>query len=223
MSVPRGNGQNGGHFYSNITQPVELLLNFIVDSTNGNGLGVRSVKSNGYVKNVFMHTTAPLSGSGNPNPAAGHVLIQLNNNYNVYLGGNIGFVSPVTGSNLTSTTAGVSYVIVSLGTTTLAQWQAAGLPAGLTPALGQSFVALATGAIGGTGAVKVVATSGIASMEVIGNPTASFNNSNIAANGGAYLLLQALDFAGAVANPVDGTVVGMSIIVDASSVTIDGL
>lgn len=61
MSMPRGNGQNGGHFYSNITQPVKIDLNFVVDSANGNGLGIRSLKSNGYVDNVFMHTP-PLTG-----------------------------------------------------------------------------------------------------------------------------------------------------------------
>jgi hypothetical protein len=292
MSVSRGNGQNGGHFYSNITQPVKLDLNFVVDVANGNGLGLRSLKSNGYVRNVFMHSTSsfvgsthtnlivdgiasgtatlavgmPVQGSGipagakiasitsssaitltlaattsvaggtitfqavgSPNPAAGYALIQFKNNYNVYLGGFSGFVSPVSGTPLAATTAGLAYVIVSLGTTTLAQWQAAGVPAGLTPAVGMSFIALQTGALGGTGAVEVPSVSGITSVEVVGNPNVSNNNSSIAANGGAWLLVQ---FLGATAAgntaliataPAPGSVVGMSVFFDASSVTIDGL
>ena len=110
---------NAGHFYSNIVKPIKIDLNFIVDSTNGNGLGIRSLKSNGYVRNVFMHTSAtPGSNDGalNPNPASGYALIQLKQNFNYYLGGFSGFVSPVSGTPLTSTTSGGAYIIVSLGT-----------------------------------------------------------------------------------------------------------
>ena len=170
MSVARGNGQNGGHFYSNITQPVKIFANFVVDSANGNGLGIRSLKSNGYVSSVYMHTSAT-PAVGNPNPASGYILVKMNNNYNYYLGGTVGFVSPVSGTPLTSVTSGLAYVIVSLGTTTLAQWQAKGLPAGVVPAVGVSFIASATGALGGTGAVEVPATagSGITNVEVVGD------------------------------------------------------
>ena len=85
-------------------------------SANGNGLGVRSIKSNGFVRNVFMHTTAtPGVGDGltNPNPLAGYALIQLKQNFNVYLGGFSGFVSPTTGSALTSVTNHTPYIIGS--------------------------------------------------------------------------------------------------------------
>jgi hypothetical protein len=228
MSVSRGNGQNGGHFYSNITQPVALDLNFVVDSTNGNGLGIRSLKSNGYVRNVFMHTTATPGINDkalNPNPAPGYCLIQFKSNYRYYLGGFQGFVSPLSGTPLTSTTAGVAYVIVSLGTTTLAQWQAAGLPMGFTPAVGSSFIATATGAIGGTGAVEVPSAtgSGIAAVEVVGDPNQTVSNASIAANGGAQLLIRFLGYGGAVAAPADSSVCGLSVKFDISSVTIDGL
>lgn len=232
MSVSRGNGQNGGHFYSNITQPVKIDLNFIVDSANGNGLGIRSLKSNGYVNNVFMHTSAsPGSNNGqlNPNPVAGFALIQLKNNYRYYLGGTSGFVSPLNGSSVTSVTNHQVYVIVSLGTATLAQWQAKGLPPGLTPTVGQSFVATATGTIGGSAAVQQASVSGITSVEVVGDPNQSLNNSSIAANGGAYLLVQFLAATNSSTTtliptaPADNSVVGMSIYMDISSVTIDGL
>lgn len=226
MSVLRGNGQNGGHFYSNITQPVKLYCNFVVDSTNGNGLGIRSLKSNGYVENVFMHTSAtPGSNNGhlNPNPAAGDILVQLKNNYRYYLGGSAGFVSPLSGSSVTSTTAALSYVIVSLGTTTLAQWQAAGVPTSVVPAVGVSFVAIATGAIGGTGAVQVPATagSGITNVEVIGDAKLSVSTS-IAQYSGMYILSRCFA-SGVKTAPADSSVCSLTFELDLSSVTIDGL
>lgn len=227
MSVFRGNGQNGGHFYSNITFPVNIYCSFVVDSANGNGLGIRSLKSNGYVRNVFMHTSATpgsgLDGYLNPNPAAGVILLQMKNNYNYYLGGSVGFVSPVSGSPVTSTTAHTAYVIVSLGTTTLAQWQAAGLPLGVVPAVGVSFVAIATGAIGGTGAVEASATagSGITNVEVLGDAHLS-DTTSIASYGGMWVLSQCFA-SGTLTAPADGSVAGMLLTFDGSSVTIDGL
>lgn len=110
-------GNNYGKFYSFLSKPVELDLSFVVDSTNGNGLGVRSVKGQG-VKNVYMHTSATPAG-GNPNPAVGLALIQLSYDYARNYGGPINFASPVTGSNLainaSALTVGQPYVIVSVG------------------------------------------------------------------------------------------------------------
>lgn len=115
-------GNNGGRFYAYPFQPVWIDCNFIVDATNGSGLGIRSLKGGG-VQNVFMHTSAsPGKGKNgylNPNPAPGYALIQLNNNYSKYLGGFSGFVSPLAGSNIainsTALTIGNPYVIVSAG------------------------------------------------------------------------------------------------------------
>lgn len=233
MSYSRGNGQNGGHFYSNITQPIKIDLNFVVDATNGNGLGVRSIKSNGYIENVFMHTSSTPGKGGNnltnPNPAVGYALIQLKNNYRYYLGGFSGFVSPASGSNVTSTTTGGAYIITSVGTTTLAQWQAAGLLAGFTPAVGAPFIAIKTGALGGTGTVQVPSVSGITSVEVVGDPNMLISNSSIASNAGAILIVQFLAATNSSTTtliataPAAGSVVGMSLFYDISSVTIDGL
>lgn len=230
MSTPRGNGQNGGHYYSNITQPVRLEMSFVVDATNG--LGITSLKSNGYVRNVFMHTsTTPAANDGytNPNPPSGYALIQLKNNFNVSLGAQMSIQPPTTGSALTSTTANLVYVINALGTTTTAQWQAKGLPVGLTPAVGQSFVATATGAIGGTGSVKVPGVSGVQSMELVGDPSASSASSPIATAGGAWLMVKFMgptDASTTTPIPVAPTalsVIRLSVINDISSVTIDGL
>lgn len=325
MSVARGY-PNAGHFYSNIVKPIKIDLNYIVDATNG--LGIRSLKSNGYVRNVFMHTsTTPASNDGylNPNPANGYALIQMKQNFNKFLGGFTGFVSPVTGSNINIAdsavlTVGNPYVITAVGTvpapqftvvctadtagslaskyftlsdaygnnyviyfivsgvgqapsltgslsnyvavpvsiasgaantavasavetvldainggasfaatrstatltvvsqaspdlqlsplpaaqtsgftvsaityTSLAaDWQSVGVPPGITPAVGMSFIATATGSALGSGTVKAPGVSGITSIEVIGDVNASINNSSIAVNGGAWLLVQFL-------------------------------
>lgn len=114
-------GYNGGRFYSGLVQPVLIDCNFVVDSTNGNGLGIRSLKGS-LVNNVFMHTSATPGSNGgylNPNPAAGFVLVQLKNNYFRYAGGFSGFVSPTTGSTLaingSALTVGNPYIIASVG------------------------------------------------------------------------------------------------------------
>lgn len=228
MSQARGFGLNGKSLYTNVVKPMEVNLNFVVDSTNGNGLGVRSVKSNGYVESVFMHTSAtPLLG--NPNPITGYCLVTFKNNFNYYLGGFSGQVIPLTSTSTTSTTATHAYVITSLGTTTLAQWQAAGLRAGLTPTVGMAFVAIATGALGGTGTVGLPGVPLANSVSVVGDPNSTLNNSSIASNAGAQILLQFAKPTDAstttlvAASPADGTTVGMTFKFDGSSVTIDGL
>jgi hypothetical protein len=199
MSVARGLGQNGGRLYSNITMPADIELNFTVDATNGNGLGVRSIKSNGYVRNVFMHTSAtpgPGEGMTNPNPAVGFILLQMKQNFNYALSGSNSIVSPIvspTTSTNSGMTVGQAYVITVLGTTTLAEWQGIGLPAGLTPTVGQSFIALTTGTGGShTGKVGLPGVSGVTLIETVGDPNQSISNSAIASNGGAFLLLQCL-------------------------------
>lgn len=239
MSQPRGFGLNGKSIYMNVAMPKIVQCNFVVDSANGNGLGIRSLKSNGYIENVFMHTSAsPGSHNGflNPNPLAGFAVIQLKNNFNYYLGGFSGQVSPI-GSPTTSTNSGLTlgqaYVITVLGTTTLAEWQLIGLPLGLTPTVGQAFIAIATGTGGAhTGKVGIPGASGIVSVEVVGDPNTTIANSSIASNAGARLLVQFMGptiSTGAYVAPMiptapaAGSVVGMSFWFDGSSVTVDGI
>lgn len=116
-------GNNGGRIYSFGAQPVLIDCNFIVDAANGNGLGIRSLKGQG-IRNVFMHTSSTPGvhrGYTNPNPAIGYALVQLDGNYNRYLGGFSGFASPTTGSTIqiNSGTAGLTvhnpYIIASVG------------------------------------------------------------------------------------------------------------
>jgi len=223
MSVARG-GQNAGHYYSNIVMPQEVGVSFNVLATNG--LGISSLKSNGWVRNVFMHTsTTPTANDGvtNPNPAAGIIIVQLKQNFNVFLGMNCSFQAPGTSSAVTTTVANTTYVITVLGTTTAAQWTAVGLQPGFTAAVGQVFTATASQAIGGTGSVLAVGTSAVAAVEVMGNPNVQIANSSVAANGGAYIFLQCNDYAGALVAPTSLSVCNLRLFFDRSSVSVDGL
>lgn len=185
----------------------QLSCNFIVDSTNGNGLGIRSLKGPG-ISAVYMHTSST-PAAGNPNPAAGYILIQFANGYQGYNGGGYGFIPPVSGTPInvtTGVTLGLSYVIVSVGTTTPAQWQLLGLPANITPAVGVAFVAKATTTATGTGVIEVPATagSGVDHLEAIGDA-----NLMVQPLSGGSLILAAM-FEGALTAPANGTVIGLS-------------
>ena len=205
--------------------PIQLNCNFIVDSANGNGLGIRSLNGTG-IANVFMHTSSTAAkgnyGVLNPNPAAGLILVQLQNQFNRLLSLQAGLVSPVSGTPLTAVTQHLAYTIVSLGTATLAQWQAKGVPAGMVPAVGLSFIATATGTIGGSAAVEVPSASGIMSIEGVGNANASLQNSNVYQNGGGQLILQCLNTSSAQAAPADGTVIALQLLLSNSSVQVNG-
>lgn len=229
------NFASGGRVYSMHVKPVLLDCNFVVDSTNGNGLGIRSLKGP-MIQNVFMHTSAtPAAGNSNPatpnvavlnpNPASGTIVIQLQDNFNRSLSGFNAIVSPVSGTPLTSTTAGTPVIIVSLGTATRAQWIAKGLPSGIVPAVGVSFVPTASGTIGGSAAVEIAAAagSGVASIETLGDPNLSIAPDLSQAQGfGAQLILQCRDYAGALVAPANGSVISISMYLSDSSILIQG-
>jgi hypothetical protein len=232
MSVARGFGLNGTKLYTNVTVMKQIWCNFVVDSTNGNGWGVRSVKSNGYIESVFMNTSATPGKQNaltNPNPQAGFAVVRFKNNFNYYLGGFSGQIIPLTSTSTTSLTKGHVYVITTLGTTTVAQWQTVGLIVGVTPAVGATFVAAASVSIGGSGTVGVPGVPTTQVVTVVGDPNTVINNASIAANAGAQIVLQ---FAAATASgtttlvaaaPADGVVVSLFFAFDGSSVSIDGI
>lgn len=181
--------------------PVLLDCHFAVDSTAANGIGTLR---GGGVQAVYMHSSSP--GASNPNPAAGLVLVQLQDNYNKLFGFNHGIKAPNSGASLLVASAGLTvgqaYAITIVGTTTTAAWIALGVPRGIVPAVGVPFVAAATSALG-TGAVQLPATagSGIVSMEVIGNSNLAIQSTagnNSGASSGSYLVFRTngLSFAG---------------------------
>lgn len=229
MSKPRSYGLNGRALYTSVVKPMYTWLTYTVNAADTGGLGVTSVKSNGFVESVFMHTSqtpGSVNGITNPNPVVGYALITLKTNFNTYLGLRCNLEPPTANTSTTSTTAGNVYVITALGTATLAQWQAAGLPAGFTPTLGQTFVAKATGTIGGSAHVGTPGVPVITHVNVVGDPTTTVANANVYQYAGAQVVLQ---FAAATSSsvttlaptaPADGTIVRVELCYDGSSVTI---
>lgn len=207
-------------------QPVLLNCNFIVDSTNGNGFGVRSLKGAG-ISRLYMHTTAS-PAAGSPNPAAGIILVQFEDQYNKYLSGFSGQVSPPTGGNLTSSVSSVPNTISALGSTTLAQWQAAGLPVGIVPAVGVCFIPLSGAAIAGGGTVVLSGNSGIDHIEVCGDPNTTIISpiplqvrQAAGSQVGGEMVLQCLLNTTRTA-PADGSVVALSFLLSNSSILLKG-
>lgn len=236
MSTSRSFGYGGNKNYTNVFKQQSVWCNFIVDSANGNGLGIRSLKSNGYIESVFMYTstTPGVASNGVTNPitvAGGNCLVTFKNNFNYYLGGFTGQIPVPTSTSTTSTTAGHAYLITALGTATAAQWTAAGVPNGMVPQIGTAFIAKATGTIGGSAHVGLPGVPLATGLIVVGDPNTTAYNSNIQANAGAQLLLQfskptdSSTTTMVSAAPADNTVVGMWFGYDCNggSNTIDGL
>lgn len=106
--------------------------------------------------------------------------------------------------------------------TNLADWQAVGVPTGVTPAVGVSFVAKATGAGGSTGLVHAVGVSGITCAEVIGDPNLSIapQPQGGSPNVGGWILMQFLGATNSSTTtlipkaPASGSVAGCSFNVD---------
>lgn len=218
------NSSNGGTFEGNVIAHTSITVT-TAGAVQGSLVALTgAVTLTGNIE-VTTFPLAPTITSGNPNPVAGYCWITFKNNFNHYLGGFSGFVSPLSGSQLAVTsglTVGQAYVITTLGTTTLAEWNTLGLPPGFTPTVGQSFIALTAGAGASTGKVQKPLVSGVNSVEVIGDPNLMISNSAIDPNAGAKVLVQFLSN-GILTAPADGSVCGMTFNFDRSSVTIDGL
>ncbi len=117
--------------------------------------------------------------------------------------------------------------------TNLQNWQEVGLPKGVTPAVGASFIATATGSsVGGgsTGTVLAVGVSGTLGVELIGDPNQSLSPVPMGGspNVGGWILVQFLAPTSSsvttqiAAKPADGTVVSLSFYLESSSVLIAG-
>lgn len=121
--------------------------------------------------------------------SAGIYQIQLQDNYYSFLMADAIMEAPVTGSAIAggSFVATTVYQIVTLGTTTQAQWVTAGVPSGITAAPGVVFKAAGIGA--GTGTVKALGAAGI-DIEIIGNPQLMLNKQPFQALSGGYITIQ---------------------------------
>jgi hypothetical protein len=166
----------------------QLRAKFIVDRDNVNGLGIRGLTAQGISK-VYMHTSAtPLDG--NPNPADGYIVVKFEKGFSSFQSLKSTITAPQSGSSLLVASAGLSvgtvYVITTLGTTSQAQWEVLGVPAGVTAALGLAFVAAATSCTG-TGAVQVPKTGGAAILAI--QPVGDPSQGSIADESGGWVVL----------------------------------
>ncbi len=219
------NSGSAGVFQGNVIA-VASITDTLGGTVNGSLIALNGAVTLSAASIINVQPLAGTPGIGNygmvnPNPAPGYILVQFSNQFSRYLSGFSGFVSPLSGSTLTSVVAGQAYVIVSLGTASLVQWQAKGFPMGMVPALGAAFIASASGSIGGSGAVQAPSASGISSIEVVGDPNQTLQNSNLYLNGGAQMVLQCLANALPLA-PLDGSVIGLNFYLSNSSVAVNG-
>lgn len=181
------------------------------------------------IQAVYMHTSASPDPK-NPNPAPGTIIVQLMDNFNRSFSGFNSIVSPVSGTPIVPTgsnlTLGTPYILVSVGALTAADALLLGIPAGLKPAVGLSFIAKATGvASGGSSAVEIAASagSGVASIETLGDPNLSIAPNALLNQGfGAQFILQCRDYAGALVAPADGSVISLALYLSDSSITVQG-
>lgn len=165
----------------------------------------------------------PLAAGAPGNPAAGVIYVKFADNYNLSFVNSFGLSAPNSGSALTATVANTAYIITSLGTATTAQWVAKGLPIGVTPTVGQAFIASATGTIGGSAAVNISATAGsnITNIETIGSASTTTANNAQPSNGGGYAVFQCYKNAAKTA-PADGTTIALKFYLSDSSILIQG-
>lgn len=160
--------------------------------------------------------------------AAGQYQIQLEDNYSSLLGFSAHFTSPVTGSAVAGGAFVTStvYQIITLGTTTQAQWIAAGVPSGITAAVGVVFKAAGAGA--GTGTVKAM-TGPTADYQsaIMGIPDLMLNNQPFNPGSGGYINFMTVgpttpgtssaDASPAPKDPDNGTTMYISILLSNSS------
>lgn len=194
-------------FYTKHTMPILLDCNFEVGGTGAVG----TLKGPGI--------------TGVTRLAAGVYKISLQDNYYKFFGISSFIASPLSGSNVAATalTPGVVYEITALGTTTTANWVTAGVPANITPAVGVAFLAAATSS--GNGTAKILGVSGIAAIEVVGDP-----NVTIAAAGGSggYVVVKCLGATAAgdttlvATDPASGSNLQVSLYLSNSSVLVAG-
>lgn len=118
--------------------------------------------------------------------------IQLQDNYNSFLSLQATMeANAVTGSAIDphGATVGTLYQIMSLGNT---NWTTAGVPSGITPAVGQ-VICLKAQPAAGTGTVKALAPSSISSIQVAGNMNQGMmNNQPSQSLNGGYVTIVCL-------------------------------
>lgn len=196
----------------------QMWCNFVVDKTNGNGLGIRSLKSSGAntpdIAAVYMVTSATPAAT-NPNPQAGIILVQFANPFAGYINGTSGSVVPLSGTpiNVTSALApGDVYIVVSVGTTTIAGWQSIGWLGNALPTVGAAFINTSATPTTGTGVVEVplAAGDGIGQIKSVGDPNQGVISSTPTLICGVYAPTSSGSTVPVLTAPTNGSVIGLT-------------
>lgn len=187
----------------------QLSALFTVAAADTGGAGLTGLHALG-IASVYLHTSST-PPAGSPNPALGYMVVNFAKKISALTKFNISFRSPLSGSSInvtTGVTQGLAYVITAVGTTTAAQWQILGLPADVVPAVGQSFIAIATTTATGTGTIQVQAAAGstVYHGELIGDTGANGNQAVIGIYGPTSTSNPTLK----ILQPPDGTVILVS-------------
>lgn len=132
--------------------------------------------------------------------ATGTYQLQMTGNYNSFIGSHFCLEAGTTGSPVAdgSLVTGTTYQITVVGTT---NWAAVGLAAGLTPTVGQSFVATGAGGAG-TGTATAIGNTAIVAVEVLQGAQVSLQNS--VQGSGAIINIQCKSATATIANPTSG-------------------
>lgn len=111
---------------------------------------------------------------------------------------------------------------LTVSDTNLGDWNAVGLPRGLVPTVGQSFIAIATGAGASTGQVKAAGVSNTLTAEIVGDANLSLapQSQGGSPNVGGWIMVKFLGLPSsgqvpAVTAPADGSVCKISFYLDA--------
>lgn len=135
--------------------------------------------------------------------------VQLADNYSSLLDLSAIFTAPVTGGAINVLASGAAlsigtvYQIVTIGTSTTADFIALGLPSGLTPAIGMVFKAAATGAGTGNGTVKAIGSNAVSRIQILGSSVDNMLNSQpfVQGSGGGYITFQTIGTTGTISAP----------------------
>ncbi len=161
----------------------------------------------------------------------GQYQIQLTDNFYRLLDFQALPISPTSGGAVVSDgslVVGKPYQIMFASTST--NWQTLGLPKGITPAIGQPFVASSGASNGpsgssgataaGNGTVLAVGLSGVTQIELLPNPNLVLSSSppaSYVSTQGAYINIQTLGTSNTLASPSSGTVIRFNLTLRNSS------
>jgi hypothetical protein len=210
---------NVGKFFAPHVYPVLLDCNFTIDSTTA--LGVTGLVGPGIA-------SVQAKGTASNSPENGFIEVFLGDPYYKLYGVQAFFQAPNSGSTaINALVANRIYVIASLGTSTTANWVTAGLPVGVTPAVGVAFQATGSTASLGTGTCSVSTVSTCSGVELVGSANLSLAPIGVGA-ASPYIYLKCVgatsssDTTLIAKQPANGTKVYLQIYLSNSSVVVQG-